>query len=96
MSAAIGRGAQNMHIHCIKPALRKGYHKKSGGVDTPRLNHEEAKNNNFYGGSPADADVVWIPDSRTGIYYPKGQEKVMENVPSHAAKDYTVNWFSMP
>ncbi|KAK1433993.1 hypothetical protein QVD17_10911 [Tagetes erecta] len=97
MSATIGRGAQNMHNVYIKPALRKAYHRKSGGSDTTtRLNHDEAKNTNVVcNGSPPDTHV-WIPDSRTGIFYPKGQEKVIEGVPSHAAKDYTVNWFSVP
>nr|XP_043614353.1 uncharacterized protein LOC122586426 [Erigeron canadensis] len=95
MSATIGRGAQNMNASYIKPALRKAYHKKSGGSDATKLNHDEAKNKNLHAGSPPD-NVVWIPDSRTGIYYPKGQEKVIQDVPSHAAKDHTVNWFSMP
>ncbi|EEF43002.1 conserved hypothetical protein [Ricinus communis] len=37
----------------------------------------------------------WIPDERTGIYYPKGQEKVMESIPPKAAKDLgAINWFS--
>ncbi|KAI7748291.1 hypothetical protein M8C21_017440 [Ambrosia artemisiifolia] len=95
MSATIGRGAQNMHTIYIKPALRKAYHRKSGGSDTTRLNHDEPKNKNLCSGSPSDTHA-WVPDTRTGIYYPKGQEKVIEDVPSHAAKDYTVNWFSMP
>ncbi|KAL8250258.1 hypothetical protein R6Q59_033951 [Mikania micrantha] len=95
MSATIGRGAQNMHTIYIKPALRKAYHRKSGGSDTTRLNHDEAKNKNLCSGSPPDTHV-WIPDSRTGIYHPTGQEKVIEDVPSHAAKDFTVNWFSVP
>lgn len=28
----------------------------------------------------------WVPHNRTGIYYPIGQERVMENVPIEAAK----------
>lgn len=80
----------------FRPALRKAYHRKSGGSDTTsRLNHDEAKNSNVCNGSPPETHV-WIPDSHTGIFYPKGQEKVIEGVPSHAAKDYTVNWFSVP
>ncbi|KAI3766129.1 hypothetical protein L2E82_16179 [Cichorium intybus] len=95
MSTSIGRGAQNMHTIYIKPALRKAYHRKSGCADTIKPNHDEAKNKNLCSGSPPDANI-WVPDGRTGIYYPKGQEKVIEDVPSHAAKDYNVNWFSMP
>ncbi|KAL7606431.1 uncharacterized protein LOC111892297 [Lactuca sativa] len=97
MSTTIGKGAQNMHTFYIKPALRKAYHRKSGGADhTTKLNHDEAKNKNLCSGSLSDANIVWVPDGRTGIYYPKGQEKVIEDVPTNAAKDYTVNWFSMP
>lgn len=82
-------------IWLFRPALRKAYHKKSGGSDTTtRLNHDEATNKNLHTKAPQETDV-WIPDSRTGIYYPKGQEKVIEGVPAHAAKDYTVNWFNM-
>ncbi|KAJ8756367.1 hypothetical protein K2173_025179 [Erythroxylum novogranatense] len=35
----------------------------------------------------------WVPDERTGIYYPKGLEKVMEGIPPAAGKDIGVNWF---
>ncbi|KAK9066334.1 hypothetical protein SSX86_013655 [Deinandra increscens subsp. villosa] len=82
----------------FRPALRKAsYHRKTGGGSdtTTRLNHDEAKNKNLCNGSPPNTTTVWIPDSRTGIYHPKGQEKLIEDVPSHAAKDYTVNWFSV-
>lgn len=40
-------------------------------------------------------DSWWIPDDRTGIFYPKGQEKVIQDVPSAAGKDFrAINWFS--
>lgn len=40
-------------------------------------------------------DSWWVPDDRTGIFYPKGQEKVIEDVPSAAGRDFgAVNWFS--
>ncbi|PWA33918.1 ACT domain-containing protein [Artemisia annua] len=97
MGEAFGIEAPKHKVLTITPltSLRKAYHKKSGGSDTTtRLNHDEAKNKNLHTKSAQETDV-WIPDSRTGIYYPKGQEKVIEGVPAHAAKDYTVNWFSM-
>ncbi|KAI3815276.1 hypothetical protein L1987_14938 [Smallanthus sonchifolius] len=38
-------------------------------------------------------ESCWIPHSRTGIYYPKGHEWVMKDVPDGAARfDYTY-WF---
>lgn len=39
-------------------------------------------------------DNLWVPHQRTGIYYPKGQEKIMQDVPPKDAKDMPVNWFS--
>ncbi|RWR91398.1 F-box/LRR-repeat-like protein [Cinnamomum micranthum f. kanehirae] len=32
----------------------------------------------------------WVPHHRTGIYYPIGQERVMEDVPIEAAKSAEV------
>lgn len=35
-------------------------------------------------------ESCWIPHPRTGIYYPKGHEWVMKDVPDNAARfDYT-------
>ncbi|GFP90032.1 hypothetical protein PHJA_001147000 [Phtheirospermum japonicum] len=74
--------------------LRKAYHRKSGSPpelasDTTKLNGEEVKQTRAAG----DA-TWWVRDDRTGIYYPKGQEKVMEDVPQGAGKEYgTINWF---
>ncbi|CAL1398973.1 unnamed protein product [Linum trigynum] len=33
----------------------------------------------------AAAAAWWVPDPRTGIYFPRGQEWVMEGVPENAA-----------
>ncbi|KAK6787546.1 hypothetical protein RDI58_016071 [Solanum bulbocastanum] len=95
-TAAAGRGAQSMNLMSIKPILRKAYHRKSTSpemiTDTIKLNGEDQvksvmKNNHD--------DSWWVPDDRTGIFYPKGQQKVIEDVPSTAAKDFgAVNWFS--
>lgn len=35
---------------------------------------------------------LWVPDPRTGIYYPKGHEKVMEDVPNGAASLPSTYW----
>ncbi|KAI3455184.1 hypothetical protein Pfo_011847 [Paulownia fortunei] len=79
------------------PMLRKAYHRKSGSPDmasdTVKLNGEEAKHKTAAAAVNGDA-TWWIRDDRTGIYYPKGQEKVIEDVPQGAAKDFgTINWF---
>ncbi|ERN03676.1 hypothetical protein AMTR_s00144p00086170 [Amborella trichopoda] len=39
-----------------------------------------------YGGS------CWVPHPRTGIYYPKGHEKVMEDVPYGASTFEKTYW----
>lgn len=70
------------------------YHRKSPDVlsDTAKLNGDEVKNKNIVAGN-CDA-TWWIPDDRTGIYYPKGQEKVMEDVPQDAGRNFgAINWF---
>ncbi|CAN6329189.1 unnamed protein product [Urochloa humidicola] len=36
---------------------------------------------------------LWVPHPRTGIYYPKGFEWVMEDVPSGAASFRRSFWF---
>ncbi|CAL4899068.1 unnamed protein product [Urochloa decumbens] len=36
---------------------------------------------------------LWVPHPRTGIYYPKGFEWVMEDVPSGAASFRQSFWF---
>nr|XP_043626914.1 uncharacterized protein LOC122598384 [Erigeron canadensis] len=43
-------------------------------------NHEERK------------ESCWIPDSRTGIYYPKGHQLVLKDVPDGAASFTYTYW----
>ncbi|XAR50427.1 hypothetical protein NMG60_11004753 [Bertholletia excelsa] len=96
MATTAGRGAQTVNTMYTKPMLRKAsYHKKSGDniSDAFKLNGEEPKNKSMVvAGEHRDGD--WIPDHRTGIYYPKGHEKVMEDVPVGAGWDFGINWFS--
>ncbi|AAF18723.1 hypothetical protein AtNW77_Chr1g0074601 [Arabidopsis thaliana] len=101
------RGAQTMNTMFVKPMLRKSIHKKSASHDIVRdtvktegsSSGEEVKTmRGFYGaGETSSPASSWVPHEGTGIYYPKGQEKVMQDVPpppagSHA--DELVNWFS--
>lgn len=34
----------------------------------------------------------WMPDPRTGIYFPRGQERVMDGIPSGAASFDCTFW----
>ncbi|OIT02813.1 PREDICTED: uncharacterized protein LOC109228373 [Nicotiana attenuata] len=99
-TAAAGRGAQSMNFMYFKPILRKAYHRKSTSPDmisdTVKLNAEEVKSKGTVMKDHND-DNWWVPDDRTGIFYPKGQEKVIEDVPSAAGKATNygdINWFS--
>nr|GMD05671.1 Actin cytoskeleton-regulatory complex protein [Ipomoea batatas] len=93
MAAAASRGAHSMNFSHFKPMVRKAsYHRKSGSPEmmneTVKLNGEEAK-------SKKKEETWWIPDNRTGIFYPKGQNKVIEEVPPAAGRDVgPINWFS--
>lgn len=81
--------------------LRKAFHRKSGssstdmiGSDAAKMNGEEMKNKKTSSSSSSMSDW-WIRDDRTGIFYPKGQEKVIQDVPSAAGKDFEpINYFS--
>lgn len=87
--------------------LRKSIHKKSASHDIVRETAktegsgagEEMKTmRGFYGaGETSSPGSSWVPHEGTGIYYPKGQEKVMQDVPPPPAGshvDELVNWFS--
>ncbi|KAL1831652.1 hypothetical protein ACET3Z_001303 [Daucus carota] len=39
-----------------------------------------------------NARSYWIPDPRTGIYVPKGRERVVEDVPENAASFQRTYW----
>ncbi|PIN16194.1 hypothetical protein CDL12_11164 [Handroanthus impetiginosus] len=85
----------------MRPMLWKAYHRKNGcpdmASDTMKLNGEEVKHSRATiggGGGVNDDATWWVRDDRTGIYYPKGQEKVIEDVPPEAGKNFgTINWF---
>ncbi|KAL1194106.1 hypothetical protein V5N11_014141 [Cardamine amara subsp. amara] len=101
------RGAQTMNTMFVKPMLRKSIHKKSSSQDIVRETvktdagaGEEVKTmRGFYGAgeTSSSGSSSWVPHEGTGIYYPKGQEKVMQDVPPPPAGSHVeelVNWFS--
>lgn len=74
--------------------LRKPYHRKSSADtmrDTVKLEGEEVKSKSHAGSSDGGC---WVPHERTGVYCPKGQEKVIDDVPLGAVKDVGINWIS--
>ncbi|KAI4326229.1 hypothetical protein MLD38_031562 [Melastoma candidum] len=87
-STAYSRGTQTF-TSFFRPMTRKSYHRKST-TDATRLDVEAAKDR---GGVVGDS-TTWVPHETTGIYHPKGQAKVIEDVPLRAAKDVGVNWHS--
>ncbi|KAI3437168.1 uncharacterized protein J3R85_005594 [Psidium guajava] len=98
MAGAFSRGAQTMNSMFFKqvsqPALRKGFHRKSSADtvrDAAKLEGEDAKSKSRAGSSDTGC---WVPHGRTGIYCPKGQEKVIEDISPGAVKDVGVNWIS--
>ncbi|KAK3219143.1 hypothetical protein Dsin_013113 [Dipteronia sinensis] len=101
MNTSLSRGAPTFNSLLFKPMIRKSYHKKGGGntihreMTSVKSNAEEGLMKKSMIGSEIDGNRSWVPDDRTGIYYPKGHEKVMEDVPVEAAKHtHGVNWFS--
>ncbi|PON52746.1 Late embryogenesis abundant protein [Parasponia andersonii] len=94
-STTFARGAHSMNSMFLKPLGRKAYHKNSAVRDTMKMEVEEAKNVSHNKADTNSDGNLWVPHARTGIYYPKGHEKVMEDVPSKAGQDTKgVNWFS--
>uniref|UniRef100_A0A803QNJ0 Late embryogenesis abundant protein n=1 Tax=Cannabis sativa TaxID=3483 RepID=A0A803QNJ0_CANSA len=102
-SSALTRGSHtiNSMVLNLKPFGRKASYHKNSIRETMKMEKEEVSNvRHINGGHDHDhCDEVskndgneWIPDVRTGIYYPKGHEKVMEDVPPKAGKD--INWMS--
>ncbi|KAJ6892730.1 hypothetical protein NC651_025824 [Populus alba x Populus x berolinensis] len=100
-----GRPSSHMWIRMVPesyqsfrhgPTIRKTYHKKSSAGtirETMKVDDEEVRNNKSHVGE-TDSNC-WVPHERTGIYYPKGQEKVVDGIPPAAGKDVdVVNWFS--
>ncbi|CAN1149515.1 hypothetical protein LINPERHAP2_LOCUS17067 [Linum perenne] len=82
-----------MNVMFNRPMVRKGYHKKSSG-DTFSSREKAAKAEAEDATSKGSCSC-WVPDEKTGIYYPKGQEKVMEGIPVGAAKYVDeVHWYA--
>ncbi|KAF7833677.1 putative Late embryogenesis abundant protein, LEA5-type [Senna tora] len=55
--------------------------------ETKKLEMDETLKSKNYAEGNDNNTLIWVPHEKTGIYYPKGQEKVMEGVPQYAGKD---------
>ncbi|XP_068336618.1 uncharacterized protein [Pyrus communis] len=53
--------------------------------ETVKSEGDEAKNKNQMGEN--NDNNIWIPHEKTGIYYPKGQEKVLDEISPGSVKD---------
>ncbi|GAY58754.1 hypothetical protein CUMW_189340 [Citrus unshiu] len=103
MTGSFARGAPTFNSMFFKPMMRKSFQKKASSHDMMRetalkSNAEEGNvmrsqqmNNNV---GENEGNCGWVPHERTGIYYPKGHEKVIDDVPPSAGRDFEVNWFS--
>ncbi|KAH0468317.1 hypothetical protein IEQ34_003350 [Dendrobium chrysotoxum] len=65
--------------------------KKYGRRAIHLANHELSEKNTKGKGQRAE-EPSWIPHPRTGIYYPEGNERVMEGIPQGAASFGTPYW----
>ncbi|KAI3974973.1 hypothetical protein MKX01_005084 [Papaver californicum] len=92
MVGSFVRGAQSINFKILKAVQRKGYHKESSPqIEIKNVmvrSHEDDDNGSgsTYHLDSEDAATRWVPDHRTGIYYPKGHEKVIEDIPVGATK----------
>lgn len=61
-----------------------------------KLEAEEVTNKSTHNNMAANDANLWVPHGRTGIYYPKGHEKVMEDVPHPKPGNdvVSITWFS--
>ncbi|KAL6001962.1 hypothetical protein ACLOJK_040526 [Asimina triloba] len=68
---------------------RKGYHSKRSTGVSEEVGCRRMKISDLAAIDSHDLDggvgAMWVPHERTGIYYPQGQERVMDDIPMEAA-----------
>ncbi|KAI3873470.1 hypothetical protein MKW98_008122 [Papaver atlanticum] len=100
MVGSFVRGAQSINCKILKAVRRKSYHKESSpqivlGKSQEGDDHGSMSSYHLHGDGEDESTTRWVPDSRTGIYYPQGHEKVIEDIPVGAAKKIDkAQWFS--
>ncbi|KAG8364212.1 hypothetical protein BUALT_Bualt19G0104800 [Buddleja alternifolia] len=68
---------------CMRKLVRHNHHKNINKILEAPLAGER---------QPEGPSGSWMPHPRTGMYFPKGQERVMEDIPSHAASFDCTFW----
>ncbi|KAL1831650.1 hypothetical protein ACET3Z_001301 [Daucus carota] len=79
------RGRTAKPIRCYMTKL-SGDHIKNKTENSPNSNESMSKCED------ENASSYWMPDARTGIYVPKGHERVIEDVPENAASFDCTYW----
>ncbi|PIA26151.1 hypothetical protein AQUCO_09600009v1 [Aquilegia coerulea] len=89
MVGAIARGVQTVNSKFLKAVLGKGYHPPNSARELSKIVvRADGREEDGHG------VALWVPHHRTGIYYPLGQEKVMEDIPTGGACLAKVHWAS--
>ena len=76
-------------INSCREAMRvdRGFSKHAGEADWHKKPDSSINRGDNVSYSPC-----WVPHPRTGIYYPKGQEWVMDDLPEQAASLNRTHW----
>lgn len=55
----------------------------------------QKKSGNSTGGEKMNdlSSCIWVPHPRTGVYFPKGHERVMDDLPDHGASLSETCWY---
>ncbi|MCL7037225.1 hypothetical protein MKW94_005397 [Papaver nudicaule] len=98
MVGSFVRGAQSINCKILKAVQRKSYHKESSPqieIKNVMVRGDDGSTSTYHLHVDGEDATQWVPDNRTGIYYPKGHEKVIEDVPVAATKaTEEAQWFS--
>ncbi|KAG8364213.1 hypothetical protein BUALT_Bualt19G0104900 [Buddleja alternifolia] len=69
---------------CMSRFAKPNHHKNADNILEGPVADEQRQ--------PEDPQSCWMPHPRTGIYFPKGQEWVMEDIPNDAASFDCTFW----
>ncbi|KAK7836193.1 hypothetical protein CFP56_022866 [Quercus suber] len=86
---ARGSAAKTTKMLMLREAMRvdRGFSKHAGGADWHKKPASSINRGDNISYSPC-----WVPHPRTGIYCPKGQEWVMDDLPEQAASLNRTHW----
>lgn len=96
MSSWICKLIGNLAYGCSSLKQHKGARRtisRLSGLEQQQEKSEELVNYSDIGEDEMQRLPLWIPHPRTGIYFPKGQERVMDDIPERAASLAETCWF---